>query len=243
MTLFNRSSAPVAIALLLAVSPVLAQTSSSPQASGAQGGTSPQARSGSQTKLELPQVSGRITAVKEVKSKAGQTYRVVRLETRGGRTLVADLGPVDGLKNVNLKNGQQVVLTGHPGRIGNRIVFFATEVRAGGQTAQVQRPASDVKAAMRPEMRQIRGQVVKTRQVAVRGGQKNVLALVETQSGQRVLVDLGSAQGSKVNAQKGQQIAVRGREVRVGDRLILLAHQVRAGDQTVDVNRPAYNRL
>ncbi len=136
MTPFNRSSAPLALTLLLAASPLLAQTTSPSQAGGAQAqtGTSEQAataqKPGSQAKLELPQVSGRIMGIKEVKSKAGQTYRMVRLETRGGRTLVADLGPVDGLRNVNLKAGQQVVLTGHPGRIGNRIVFFANELRA-----------------------------------------------------------------------------------------------------------------
>ncbi len=243
MTFSSRLFAPATLTLLLAASPALAQTSGTHGQAGPSPQVTAESKPGGQAKLELPQVSGRILGVKEVKSKAGQTYRVVRLETRGGRTLVADLGPVDGLKDMNLKGSQQVTLSGHPGRIGNRIVFFANEVRTGGQAAQIQRPASNVKAAMRPEMRQVRGQVAKTRQVGVRGGQKNILALVMTQSGQRILVDLGSTAGTKANIQKGQQIAVRGREVRIGDRLILLANQVRAGDQTVDVNRPAYNQL
>lgn len=189
-------------------------------------------------------LSGRVLLLKEVQQRnSNDPHGVVLMQTRNGRTILADLGPVSGLRTVPVRQNDVITVSGFPGRVGNRLVFFATDVQAGNARAQIQRPGVSKQEQVRPEYRQVRGNIVRSRQVKVRGmSQPNVLALVQTQGGQRVLVDLGSAQAMRANLQNGQPITVRGREVRLGDRVLLLANQFRTGDQSYDVNRPAYLR-
>ncbi|MFC4174288.1 hypothetical protein ACFOYU_19940 [Microvirga sp. GCM10011540] len=198
-----------------------------------------------QNASQQSRMTGRVLLLKEVQQRNGnEPHGVVLMQTRSGRAILVDLGPVSGLRNIPIRRNDMIRVSGFPGRVGNRLVFFVTDVQAGNQRAQVQRPGSgSQQQQMRPEYRQVRGNVIRTRQVNVRGhNQPNLVALVQTQGGQRVLVDLGSAQSMDANLQHGQQITARGREVRVGDRVVLLAHQVQAGEQTYDVNRPAHRR-
>ncbi len=97
--------------------------------------------------------------------------------------------------------------------------------------------------ARAPEQyRQEQGRVVEIRPVRVRNiGTPNYVALIETQPGRRVVVDVG--QQRNFNLQVGTPVSVRGQIVRIGNRgALLLADAVRIGDRVYDVNRPAFAR-
>ena len=92
------------------------------------------------------------------------------------------------------------------------------------------------------QQKQVSGQVLSSKSVQVRQqGQnvgKNMVVMLETQDGQRVIVDLGPSKNLQdVNIQQGDQISARGQLVRIGDRPVLLAEQVRAQGQNRQVQR------
>lgn len=85
-----------------------------------------------------------------------------------------------------------------------------------------------------------RGGVLRTRHVRVPGPNKSHLAaLVQTAGGRTITVDLGTAGELGTQLKEGDQVAVRGRGVSIGDRIVLLGYQLRAGDRTYNVNRAA----
>jgi hypothetical protein len=105
-----------------------------------------------------------------------------------------------------------------------------------------QQSASQQQKFQQGQQKQVRGQVIRTKDVQVRQqGQnvgKNKVVMLETQDGQRLIVDLGSTKDAqRMNIQSGDQISVRGEIVRIGDRPVLMARQVQAQGQTMQVQR------
>lgn len=67
----------------------------------------------------------------------------------------------------------------------------------------------------------------------------NKVALVKTDQGRQFVVDLGPTPAlQNIKLQQGVQLQVQGRPARIGDQLVLLAQQVTANGQTVQINRP-----
>jgi hypothetical protein len=87
----------------------------------------------------------------------------------------------------------------------------------------------------------IRGKVLRTKEVEVRGTDFQVLAAqVQRRSGERVIVDLGATEDLKehgLNIKKGDEISVRGRFVQVGPYRVLLADRVADGGKSADIDR------
>lgn len=108
------------------------------------------------------------------------------------------------------------------------------------QQAQGQRRGGQQQAQASKEYQQVRGTIRGIRRVNVRGSDRPaILVLLETQGGNRVVADLGTEQLG-VQLQEGEQLAVRGRPVSIGNqRIVLQANAVRYAGQTLDVNRPA----
>lgn len=94
----------------------------------------------------------------------------------------------------------------------------------------------------RMEYQQLRGAIQEVRKVKLRGqNQRATLVLLETGQGNRAVVDLGT--DVPVSLRQGSQLAVRGRQVTIGDqRVVLQANAVRYEGRTLDVNRPAMQR-
>lgn len=242
------AAAPIALAALLAL--LAGPAGAQQQAEGEQGRQGPArmqaevARGQGGERATLPHFRGRVLRTKTVRVPGpDKSHLAALIRTSGGRTIVADLGVAGG---ADVEAGERITVVGHPGRIGNQIVVFAkTFAVGGGEDVNVERVPTPLEAGWRPEQRQVRGKVAGVREVGLRGGggsdggQKVLVALVETGGGQRVAVDLGSAGELGGKLRKGDEVAVRGREVMVGDRIVLLGSQLRAGDRTYDLNRPA----
>lgn len=90
------------------------------------------------------------------------------------------------------------------------------------------------------KQRQVSGTVLDTKMVKFKGtNQANTIALLKTKKNDRRLtVDLGPKDElNKLKVKKGQQLAVQGIVVNVGDQQVLIADKVKAGDKTIEIDR------
>jgi hypothetical protein len=94
---------------------------------------------------------------------------------------------------------------------------------------------------------QVSGQILRTKRVEVPEQNIEVLAaLVETEDGRRQVVDLGpieDLQDQGIRCQSGDEIRARGRFVRIGDHLVLLAQRLNADGQTVRIQQQIPSQL
>jgi sporulation protein YlmC with PRC-barrel domain/nitrate reductase NapAB chaperone NapD len=236
----HRITAPLllACALLLVGSTAHAQYtySKSKEGSASQGTTQRQA--GKQESAAEQQVSGQVQRTKNVevrtldpKGKAQQN-RVVLLQTDQGRRIVVDLGPAQALQGVSLQQGAQLDASGQWIRIGDRPVLWANQVTVDGKSMQIKRPQQE-------QSRQITGQILRSKQVDIKGTDfTNQVVLLQTDQGRQLVADLGPMTNLRgLRLQPGAEIEVRGRPGRVGDQLVLMADQVSAGGKTVSIHR------
>lgn len=122
---------------------------------------------------------------------------------------------------------------------------FAQEQGSQSQRSQSQRSqsyrAQQQAQAQQSRTQTVRGEVIGMKRVDVRGTDLRQLVVhLKTPQGRRVVADLGSAQDKNLKnlgITLGDQITVKGRAVRVGDRTVLAATQVRANGKTAQLDR------
>jgi hypothetical protein len=113
------------------------------------------------------------------------------------------------------------------------------------QASAKQRANGDAMQRTR-KLREVSGTVIATKSVQLRGTEeRNLIALLRTNRGNdRLVVDLGPA--SKINrdqVKEGGKLAAQGVVVRVGDQQFLAATHIKAGDQTMKVDRSAQQNM
>jgi len=103
----------------------------------------------------------------------------------------------------------------------------------------VETPAAVVEEI--PQELALAGQVIRTKQVDVRGStEKFLVALLDTGDGQRQIVELGPTANFKLTPiHTGDQIAVRGPRAMLGNLNVLLATQVNVSGELVAIKRVA----
>lgn len=188
----------------------------------------------------MRQLSGTIVQTKEVQRKQGGANVVAQVETRAGDLVVVDLGDAERWRRRELQQGDRVDVQGYPARLGNRLVLMADRVRLNGETYEVAKRKGQNRADRPMDARQIRGKVQRTTTAQVRGAQEpNTIVLITAEEGSSYIVDLGQARDYNPQDLQGQEISVRGRDVRIEDKVLLLSEQFRVGDETYTVVRPA----
>lgn len=96
------------------------------------------------------------------------------------------------------------------------------------------RPEQDREQQQR--LRRVRGEIVGLRTATVRG-QDRQIARIENPQGNTLIVDLGPARSFRADLNRGDQITAFGRIARTpGDRPVMLAHRIRAGDRTWQIS-------
>lgn len=86
---------------------------------------------------ETRRIRGEVVDVKEV-SAGEDRHTMVLLERRNGRQIAVDLGPTRGL-DAEISVGTRIAVEGAPRRRGDRIVFEAERIQAGGRVAGIER--------------------------------------------------------------------------------------------------------
>jgi len=120
------------------------------------------------------------------------------------------------------------------------VVTPVQPVPAATQTAAVvTAPAAPVVVAPGGAEIAIRGQVLRTKQVDLRGtADKNLAALIDIGGGQRQIVELGLASNFRLTPiVTGEAIAVRGHQVRAGQLNVLVASAVGIGGRDILIHR------
>ncbi|MAT16688.1 MAG: hypothetical protein CMJ46_15620 [Planctomyces sp.] len=84
--------------------------------------------------------SGEIIRTKKVNVRGqGREHLVVLMETQKGERRVADLGPVKQFKNIELKSGDQITVTGDVVNVGESQVIAARKVEVDERTVRIER--------------------------------------------------------------------------------------------------------
>ena len=165
------------------------------------------------------QLNGTVVRVQNP-SVSGEKHRLVTLETSDGRNLLVDLGPTRNLQDLEIKEGDEITVSGPMVRVQDRRVVMARQVttdegrhqinrrfgsKEGQQNQQQQtsrssrerqnsqnRQASQNRQQERQasQSRQVSGEVLSKRRVTVRGTER-LMTDIRTSDGSQVTIDLG----------------------------------------------------
>ena len=169
-------------------------------------------------------IRGKIVRTKRVDWRGSDRREFVALvETDDGSKVIVDLGPTTGLKDANIRTGQQVTARGRMTRLGEQQALFATRVDTGRGTLVINR-----EVFRRGKTEELRGTVMRTKRVDWRGAdRREYVALVKPQSGEPVVVDLGPTINLRdAGVQSGRPITVRGTYRQMGDTRVMFADRV-----------------
>jgi len=169
-------------------------------------------------------LSGKILKVKEVQTRGGK-HLCVQVQQQD-KTIVADLGKVNSLESLNLKEGDQISVKGLMSKVGEHTVMMARSIDSAGKQMDINR-----------ERGKITGTIVDSRKVKIRG-MEHQLAMVDVPNRGKVAVDLGHADKFTMDLSKGKELTFSGLPVKVKGKALLMAQSVQNGDKTVQITRP-----
>lgn len=85
-------------------------------------------------------VSGKVAIIKELKIKRGdESHQVVRIVTKDGKQIVADLGEKASLQGLNLAYGQEISVEGPMARLSGKPFVLAQKVTSQDKTVYIER--------------------------------------------------------------------------------------------------------
>lgn len=175
-------------------------------------------------------VTGKIQKTKLVQVRENKKHVVVAIQPQGkqAKTVVADLGSADDLKEINPKLGDQITVVGPKANVGKQSIVLANSLELNGKKTKIDR-----------NPRSMTGEVVSTHKSAVRG-QQHLMAMVETShegKPRKVAVDLGPADRLKTEIKKGTSLTFSGFPMKVEGKLMMMAQTIYQGDKVVQINR------
>lgn len=187
-------------------------------------------------------LNGKVADTKKANIR-GEERMMVILKTDAGKKCLCDLGPADEL-DANFEQGDQLKVNGVPAKAGDRKVVLARSVTIHGDKTKIDRTSSQMTRNQRSgdqtqsgqASARVQGEVQSTRQIKVRGEQRRVAVVNDSQYG-RVLIDLGAADRSRVNLQQGDRVTAHGITARSRDGgKVLLARKLQHNGQTTKID-------
>lgn len=179
-------------------------------------------------------VVGTITDMREIPLVGmDQRQLIGKLKTPEGIAWV-DLGPVGSLGSLNLRAGDQVTVHGTPGTINNKEMLMAHRIEAGGRILMVGWP-NDL------DLSRYSGEVLSVRTAAFSDPKvpEQVFARVLLDQGGVTTVNLGPSHELKNTAPgdlRGKHISFLAHPAKIGDRVALVAEELRVDGRTVHVD-------
>lgn len=172
-------------------------------------------------------VEGEIKRTKKA-SVHGTEHMLVELEAQGGRTIVADLGPVAPLRSSQsaLTEGRPITVHGALTQVGDKSMLAADRAVIAGRTIQIDRSG-----------RSFSGTVQGVHETQIRG-ESHVMAVVK-QGEKNYLVDLGPSSTLQLKPSEGQKLSVQGVPVRAKDgKVVVFATGVGREGTMRSIDRP-----
>lgn len=170
--------------------------------------------------------SGTIEELREVKIYGQATpHLVAAVETEADNIRIVDLGPVNQLAHLDLDDGDEIQVRGTRGTINNNEVIVADRVQANGDTAQIRRTWS------RGDFR-LSGEIIRTSTQTMPGdGRVHLVAVVETDRGNRYTVDLGPQ----------QRLEQEDLDITSGEEITLIVRPSPAGRQVLEATKISFD--
>ncbi len=178
------------------------------------------------------QMSGTIQETKEVTvAQDKKDHLLAKVQTRDNRPVVVNLGRVDQVEPLNLSDGDTIQFTARPASLNQRKIYMATQIKADDKSIKVNTPTGK-------KQQRLSGKIVNTASKTLEGrmSQPHLIALVKTDSGQKVSVDFGREKDlENVDVETGKEVVLLAEPVRIGSKKILVAHSVSIDGEQIDV--------
>jgi len=164
-------------------------------------------------------IQGEIAFIKKAQVNGVQNL-IVGIEQEQESTLAIDLGPADALDGRRVEVGRSLTVVGAIEMVGQKELVVADSLQVDGETTiEIERSIA----------MQLSGQIVDVTSTQIDAAE-HYLAVVEI-NGERQLVDLGPTTTYKVKPAPSTEIVLRGIPIRAQDHRIILAEQVRLGNE------------
>ena len=141
--------------------------------------------------------------------------------------MFVDLGRADDLQDWDLKEGDQIAVSGLKTHVGDKTVLLAQSVKSGNNSTKIDR-----------QRQKIEGQVASTHKTKIRGRQHLIAMLKPNgQQDDKLAVDLGPADKLKVEVKEGTKLTFRGVPVKVNNRKLMMAQAVQDQGEWKQIDR------
>lgn len=177
-------------------------------------------------------VSGEIDQLRKIRLRDNEQPCVVaRVRTDEGRTARILLGTQQQLSRLDLQPGDRISVRGRVGRVNDRSLLVANQVRSGDQQVRV-----EFKQGQRP-LRQYRGNVTETRTAQFRGHDGEFLiGRMQREGGGSDVVNLGPKNKfSGVDVKNAEEVCILASKGRINGREALIAEEVSIDGETFKV--------
>ncbi|GAA4467936.1 hypothetical protein [Novipirellula rosea] len=175
---------------------------------------------------KMTSFTGTIKSAKKVKTPASTNIVVQLADSSSGKTMIVDLGPANDFDTMP-RLGQSVTANGVTYKAGDKTVLLAQKLERNGTLEQVNRSG-----------RSYTGTIEKTMKSKIRS-QDHQMVKIKTDKGKNLLVDLGPAKNLDAKISEGTKITVKGPAVKIKDRALLVATEVKVNGKTTDIKRVA----
>lgn len=201
------------------------------------GGTTrdrPAAQAATRESAGLNVVSGTVTDLREV-ALAGmdQTHLVAKIGTPEGRTARVDFGPVANLRGLDLRQGDKLTVHGTTGTMNDNAMLMAHRIEARGRAVTVGWPNDR-------NLSRYSGEVLSVRTAAFTNPNvpDQVFARVLLGQGGVTAVNLGPRHALPMSPEdlRGKRIDFLAHPAKIGDRVALVAEELRVEGRTVHVD-------
>jgi hypothetical protein len=186
-------------------------------------------------RAELNRVTGTVEDLKRISLAAMEgEHQLAKIRTLDGRKARVNLGPVDNLRDIDLRRGDRITVHGTRGTINDKAMLMAHRIDAGGQTLSVGWPSDRHLSRYSGEVLGVRTAPFQNMNVP-----EQVLARVLLDQGGVTTVNLGPRDRLPyVSSEelRGKQISFLAHPARIGDRVALVAEQLRVDGRTFHVD-------
>ncbi|NNC90008.1 MAG: hypothetical protein HKN82_16240 [Akkermansiaceae bacterium] len=169
-------------------------------------------------------VAGQVVDTKRVAVRDTK-HLVAMVRKDDGDTCLVDLGPSGRIGRLDVSENSRLEVRGPFVTVGDKQLLVAQRATVDGKSTAIER-----------ERQTVQGEVAGTRTVT-RTGRPHLVAIVATGKDKKILADLGPAKEIDAELETGDRIEVCGAPVKVGDRRVIMACELRHDGRKVHINR------
>ncbi|KAA5541815.1 hypothetical protein FYK55_16530 [Roseiconus nitratireducens] len=177
-------------------------------------------------------VSGSVAAMRSFDLVDGPKHQFIKLDLKDGGVVPVDLGRVDPLSKLNLKEGDQVTVEGKRVRINNRRMLSAQKITSGDQSVDIGRERDR-------DLKLLDGTVANLVSKKFRDRDNPFqVATVETADGEKETVILGPENRlSDLQLKQGGDVHLLVRQGRYNEDSVWVADAIYDGEQAVTLSK------